>query len=109
MVRIKDFLTVLPTFELTGGNYITLTASILDTFGNTLSPVECSFVCFGVCTTCVKLMKVARFKMVACRVNMRYSARETVELALNEGSDLEDFLDSGSEETLLILARSLCQ
>ena len=42
-------------------------------------------------------------------MNMRYLARETVELALNEGSDLEDFLDSGSEETLLILARSLCQ
>ena len=29
---------------------------------------------------------------------MRYSTRETVELVLNEGSDLEDFLDSGSEE-----------
>ena len=28
---------------------------------------------------------------------MRYSARETVALVLNEGSDLEDFLDSGSE------------
>ena len=100
---------VLPTFELTGGNYITLTASISDTFGNTLSPVECSFVCFGVCNTCVKLTKVARFKTAARRVNTRYSARETVELVLNEGSDLEDFLDSGSEETLLILARSLCQ
>ena len=47
---------------------------------------------------CVKLTKIARFKMAARRVNMRYSARETVELVLNEGSDLEDFLDSGSEE-----------
>ena len=36
--------------------------------------------------------------MVARRVNMRYSTRETVELVLNEGSDVEDFLDSGSEE-----------
>ena len=92
---------VLPTFELTGGNYITLTASISDTFGNTLSPVECSFVCFGVCNTCVKLTKVARFKMAAHRVNMHYSVRETVELVLNEGSDLEDFLDSGSEENIV--------
>ena len=32
---------------------------------------------------------------------MRYSARETVELVLNEGSDLEDFLDSGSEENIV--------
>ena len=40
---------------------------------------------------CVKLTKVVRFKMVVRRVNMRYSARETVELVLNEGSDLEDF------------------
>ena len=29
---------------------------------------------------------------------MRYSARETGELVLNEGSDLEDFSDSGFEE-----------
>ena len=29
---------------------------------------------------------------------MHYSLRETVALVLNEGSDLEDFLDSGSEE-----------
>ena len=29
---------------------------------------------------------------------MCYSTRETVELVLNEGSDLEDFSDSGSEE-----------
>ena len=29
----------------------------------------------------------------AGRVNMHYSARETVELALNAGSDLEDFFD----------------
>ena len=34
-------------------------------------------------------------------MNMRYSARETVELVLNEGSDLEDFLDSGSEENIV--------
>ena len=36
--------------------------------------------------------------MPAHRVNMRYSTRETVEFVLNEGSDLEDFSDSGSEE-----------
>ena len=34
-------------------------------------------------------------------VNMRYSARETVELVLNEGSDPEDFSDSGSEENIV--------
>ena len=39
--------------------------------------------------------------MAVCRVNMRYSAMETVELVLNEGSDLEDFLDSGSEENIV--------
>ena len=38
--------------------------------------------------------------MAARRVNMRYSVRETVELILNEGSDLEDFSDSGSEENI---------
>ena len=32
---------------------------------------------------------------------MRYSARETVELVLNEGSDLENFSDSGSEENIV--------
>ena len=32
---------------------------------------------------------------------MHYSVRETVELVLNEGSDLEDFLDSGSEENIV--------
>ena len=95
------FLTVLPAFELTGINYITLTTSISVTFSNTLSPVECSFVCFGVCNTCVKLTKVARFKTAARRVNTRYSARETVELVLNEGSDLEDFSDSGSEQNII--------
>ena len=36
--------------------------------------------------------------MAARRVNMHYSAKETVEFVLNEGSDLEDFSDSGSEE-----------
>ena len=77
---------------MTGGNY---------TFGNTLSPVECSFVCFGVCNTCVKLTKFARFKMAARRVNMGYSAMETMELVLNEGSDPEDFSDSGSEENIV--------
>ena len=51
---------------------------------------------------CVKLTKVARFKMAARRVNMRYSTRETVELVLNEGSDLEDFSVSGSEGLSLI-------
>ena len=30
-----------------------------------------------------------------------YSARETVELVLNEGSDPEDFSDSGSEENIV--------
>ena len=39
--------------------------------------------------------------MVVCRVNTRYSTRETVESVLNEGSDLEDFLDSGSEENIV--------
>ena len=32
---------------------------------------------------------------------MRYSTREAVEIALNEGSDLEDFSDSGSEENIV--------
>ena len=50
---------------------------------------------------CVKQTKVARFKMVARRVNMRYLVMETVELVLNEGSDPEDFLDSGSEENIV--------
>ena len=49
---------------------------------------------------CVKWTKVVRFKMAACRVNMCYSMRETVELILNEGSDLEDFSDSGSEKNI---------
>ena len=31
---------------------------------------------------------------------MRYLERETVELVLNEGSDPEDFSDSGSEENI---------
>ena len=31
-------------------------------------------------------------------MNIRYLARETVELVLNEGSDLKDYSDSGSEE-----------
>ena len=47
---------------------------------------------------CVQLTKAARFKMMACRVNVHYLTRETVELVLNEGSDLKDYLDSGSEE-----------
>ena len=46
-------------------------------------------------------MKVVRFKMAARSVNMHYSVRETVELVLNEGSDLEDFSDSGSEENIV--------
>ena len=46
-------------------------------------------------------MKVVRFKMMACRVNMCYSVRETVELALNEGSDLEGFSVGGSEENIV--------
>ena len=32
---------------------------------------------------------------------MRYSMREAVELVLNEGSDLEDFSDSSSEENIV--------
>ena len=43
-------------------------------------------------------MTVVHFKMAARRVNMHYLMRETVELVLNEDSDLEEFLDSGSEE-----------
>ena len=50
---------------------------------------------------CVKQTKVARLKMAVRRVNMRYSAMETVELVLNEGSDPEDFSDSGSEENIV--------
>ena len=38
--------------------------------------------------------------MAARRVNMRYSTRETVELVLNEGSDL-DFSDTVSEENIV--------
>ena len=34
-------------------------------------------------------------------MNVRYLARDTVELILNEGSDLEEFLDSGSEENIV--------
>ena len=91
---------VLPTFELTGGNNITLTASVLDTL---VIPLVQSSVPLSVLVsvTCVKWTKVVRFKMAVCRVNMHYSARETVELVLNVGSDLEDFLDSGSEENIV--------
>ena len=32
---------------------------------------------------------------------MCYSMREAVELVLNEGSDLEDFVDCGSEENIV--------
>ena len=39
--------------------------------------------------------------MVAHKVNMHYSVRETVELVQNEGWDLEDFLDSGSEVNIV--------
>ena len=39
--------------------------------------------------------------MAARWVNMLYSAMETVELVLNEGSDPEDFWDSGSEENIV--------
>jgi len=50
---------------------------------------------------CVKLTKVACFKMAEHRVNMHYLMREAVELVLNEGLDLEDFSDSGSEENIV--------
>ena len=39
--------------------------------------------------------------MVACRVNMQYLTREVVKLVQNEGSGLEDFSDSGSEENIV--------
>ena len=39
--------------------------------------------------------------MAARRVNMRYLTREAVELVLNEGLDLEDFLDSSTEENFV--------
>ena len=39
--------------------------------------------------------------MAARRVNMRYLTREAVELVLNEGSDPEDFSDSGSEGNIV--------
>ena len=58
--------------------------------------------------TRVKWTKVACFKMVAHRVNMCYSAMETVELVLNEGSDAEDFSDSGSEENIVDSWRGVC-
>ena len=48
----------------------------------------------------VKLTKDEQIKTVAHRVNMRYSMREAVELVQNEGWDLEDFLDSGSQENI---------
>ena len=59
--------------------------------------------------TCVKLTKVVRFTMVAHRVNMHYSTREAVKLVLNEGLDLEDFSDNGSDENIVDLVMSLCQ
>ena len=34
-------------------------------------------------------------------MNMRYLTREAVELVLNEGLDLEDFLDSSTEENIV--------
>ena len=50
---------------------------------------------------CVKLTKVVHFKIGVRRVNMCYSGGENVELVLNEGLDLEDFSDSGSEENIV--------
>ena len=50
--------------------------------------------------TCVSWWKLC-FTMAAHRVNMHYSTREAVELVLNEGSDLKDFSDSGSEENVV--------
>ena len=46
-------------------------------------------------------MKVAHFKMVVRRVNRCYLTREAVRLVLNEGLDLKDFSDSGSEENIV--------
>ena len=40
---------------------------------------------------------------------MRFSAMETVELALKEGSDIEDFSDSGSEDNIVDSGEELCQ
>ena len=37
---------------------------------------------------------------------IRYSTRKTVELVLNEGSDLEDFSDSGYEENIVLFLTS---
>ena len=39
--------------------------------------------------------------MAVCRVNMHYLTWEAVELVQNEGSDLADFLDNGSEENIV--------
>ena len=50
---------------------------------------------------CVKLTKVVHFTIAGHRMNMRYSTREAVKLVLNEGSELEDFSDSGSEENIV--------
>ena len=50
---------------------------------------------------CVKLTKDVCIKMAVRRVNMCYLMRETVKLVLNEGSDLEDFSDSGLEENIV--------
>ena len=49
---------------------------------------------------CVKLMKAVRFTTAVCRVNMRYSTSEAVELVLNGGSDPEFFSESGSEKNI---------
>ena len=52
---------------------------------------------------------VVCFKMAARRVNMYYSTRETVELVLNEGLDLEKNSDSGSEENTVDFCASRSQ
>ena len=39
--------------------------------------------------------------MVACSKHASHSTREAVESVLNEGSDLEGFSDSGSEENIV--------
>ena len=55
---------------------------------------------------CVKLTKVVCFTMKAHRMNMHYLTREAVKLVLNEGSDLEDISNSGSEENLVEIGKA---
>ena len=73
-----------------------------------LSPVKSSFVCFGICNAC-QTDKSCTFHNGGAQNEHEYSTREAVKLVLNEGSDLEDFSDSGSDENTVDLVMSLCQ